>query len=79
MLAREIKSQDEITLLTQACAMVDGVYQDIFEFLKPGVRESEVVALAHARLFEMGSSSSRPSTRSPASAAARTPTCSRTG
>jgi Xaa-Pro dipeptidase len=55
MLAREIKSQDEITLLTQACAMVDGVYQDIFEFLKPGVRESEVVALAHARLFEMGS------------------------
>ena len=55
MLAREIKSQDEITLLTQACAMVDGVYQDIFEFLKPGVRESQVVALAHARLFEMGS------------------------
>jgi Xaa-Pro aminopeptidase len=55
MLAREIKSRDEITLLTQACAMVDGVYQDIFEFLKPGVRESQVVALAHARLFEMGS------------------------
>ena len=42
-------------LLTQACAMVDGVYQDILEFLKPGVRESDVVALAHARLFEMGS------------------------
>src|SRR5205823_6606469 len=55
MLAREIKSSDEITLLTQACAMVDGVYQDIFEYLKPGVRESDVVALAHARLFEMGS------------------------
>ncbi|HEY1330640.1 MAG TPA: Xaa-Pro peptidase family protein [Actinomycetota bacterium] len=53
--AREIKSSDEIVLLTQACAMVDGVYQDIFEFLKPGVRESDVVALAHARLFEMGS------------------------
>ena len=42
-------------LLTQACAMVDGVYQDIFEALKPGVRESDIVALAHARLFEMGS------------------------
>jgi Xaa-Pro dipeptidase len=55
MLAREIKSQDEIMLLTQACAMVDGVYQDIYEFLKPGVRESDVVALAHKRLFEMGS------------------------
>jgi Xaa-Pro dipeptidase len=53
--AREIKSQDEIMLLTQACAMVDGVYQDIFEALKPGVRESDIVALAHARLFEMGS------------------------
>src|SRR5262249_18265162 len=26
--AREIKSQDEIMLLTQAAAMVDGVYQD---------------------------------------------------
>ena len=55
MMAREIKNQDEIMLLTQACAMVDGVYQDIFEFLKPGVRESDVVALAHGRLFEMGS------------------------
>ncbi len=55
MKAREIKSPDEIMLLTQACAMVDGVYQDIFEALKPGIRESDVVALAHARLFEMGS------------------------
>ena len=55
MKAREIKSQDELILLTQACAMVDGVYQDIFEALKPGVRKSDIVALAHARLFEMGS------------------------
>ena len=55
MMAREIKSPDEITLLTQASAMVDGVYQDIFEYLKPGIRESDVVGLAHARLFEMGS------------------------
>ena len=55
MMPREIKSPDEIMLLTQASAMVDGVYQDIFEALKPGVRESDIVALAHARLFEMGS------------------------
>jgi Xaa-Pro dipeptidase len=55
MRAREIKSPDELVLLTQACAMVDGVYQDIFEMLKPGVRESDVVGMAHARLFEMGS------------------------
>jgi Xaa-Pro dipeptidase len=55
MRAREIKNEDEITLLTQACAMVDGVYHDIYEALKPGVRESDIVGLAHARLFEMGS------------------------
>ena len=55
MRAREIKSPDEIVLLTQACAMVDGVYHDIFEMLKPGVRESDVVGMAHARLFGMGS------------------------
>lgn len=55
MRAREIKSEDEIVLLTQACAMVDGVYQDIYEMLKPGIRESDIVGHAHARLFEMGS------------------------
>lgn len=55
MKAREIKNPDEIMMITQAAAMVDGVYQDIFEALKPGVRESDIVALAHARLFEMGS------------------------
>ena len=53
--ARLIKSADEIMLLTQAAAMVDGVYQDIVEVLKPGVRENEIVALANKRLYEMGS------------------------
>jgi Xaa-Pro dipeptidase len=53
--ARVIKSPDEITLLTQAAAMVDGVYQDIVEVLKPGIRENEIVALANKRLYEMGS------------------------
>jgi Xaa-Pro aminopeptidase len=53
--ARLIKSADEIMLLTQAAAMVDGVYQDIVEALKPGVRENEIVALANKRLYEMGS------------------------
>jgi Xaa-Pro dipeptidase len=53
--ARQIKSSDEIMLLSQAAAMVDGVYQDIFEALKPGVRENEIVALANKRLYEMGS------------------------
>src|SRR5262249_2873442 len=53
--ARMIKSQDELTLLNMAAAMVDGVYQDIFEALKPGARENEIVALATKRLYEMGS------------------------
>jgi Xaa-Pro dipeptidase len=53
--ARQIKSVDEIVLLSQAAAMVDGVYQDIVEALKPGVRENEIVALASKRLYEMGS------------------------
>jgi Xaa-Pro aminopeptidase len=53
--ARLIKSADEITLLSTAAAMVDGVYQDIAEALKPGVRENEIVALANKRLYEMGS------------------------
>jgi len=53
--AREIKSRDEITLLSTAAAMVDGTYQDIAEALKPGIRENEIVALANKRLYEMGS------------------------
>jgi Xaa-Pro dipeptidase len=53
--AREIKSHDEITLLNIAASMGDGVYQDIYEALKPGVRESEIVALATRRFYEMGS------------------------
>jgi Xaa-Pro aminopeptidase len=53
--ARAIKSADELTLLNMAAAIGDGVYQDIFEALKPGVREHEIVALATKRLYEMGS------------------------
>jgi Xaa-Pro aminopeptidase len=53
--AREIKSRDEVMLLTMAASMVDGVYQRIAEELKPGVRESEIVALATGRLYELGS------------------------
>ena len=53
--AREVKSIDEIILLNTACAMVDGAYQHIAERLKPGVRESELVAEVTGLLFEMGS------------------------
>ena len=53
--AREIKNIDEITLLNQAATMVDGVYHMIWEELKPGVRENDIVALANQMLYEMGS------------------------
>ena len=53
--ARQIKSMDEIVLLNTASAMVDGVYQEIAEALKPGARENEMVALANKFLYDNGS------------------------
>ena len=53
--ARQIKSPDELALLSTAASMVDGVYQTIVEVLKPGIRENEVVALATKQLYDMGS------------------------
>jgi Xaa-Pro aminopeptidase len=53
--AREIKSADEIALLTTAAAMVDGAYQLITELLKPGIRENEIVAEVNRLLYSMGS------------------------
>jgi Xaa-Pro aminopeptidase len=52
--AREVKSEDEILLLNTACAMVDGAYQLISEQLKPGVRESQLVANVTKFLFDAG-------------------------
>src|SRR3954467_15945699 len=51
--ARQIKNIDEIVLLNQSAAMVDGGYQVIAERLKPGVRECDIVALANKTLYEM--------------------------
>jgi Xaa-Pro dipeptidase len=53
--ARQVKSVDELTLLNQAAAMVDGVYQMIAERLKPGIRENEIVGLANKMLYDLGS------------------------
>jgi len=53
--AREIKNIDEIMLLNQAAAMVDGTYHMMFEMMKPGVRESDLVASANKMLYELGS------------------------
>jgi len=77
--AREVKNVDELTLLNMAAAMVDGVYQDIAEALKPGVSESQIVALATKRLSRWDRTAWRRSTPSPASAARRTRTTSPIG
>jgi len=43
--ARSIKNVDEIMLLSQAAAMVDGVYQDITDALRPGIKETKSLLL----------------------------------
>jgi Xaa-Pro aminopeptidase len=53
--ARRIKTVDEIGLLTQAVSMVDAAYEDLYEFLRPGVRENECVGLVSKKLFDLGS------------------------
>ena len=53
--ARRIKTPDEITLLTTAAAMVDAAYDELYEFLRPGVRENECVGLVSKRLYDLGS------------------------
>jgi Xaa-Pro aminopeptidase len=52
---RMIKTQDEITLLTTACAMVDAAYEELFRAMRPGMRENECVALVNRVLYELGS------------------------
>jgi len=53
--ARIIKTQDEITLLNSACMMVDAAYDELYRFMKPGVRENECVGLVSKVLYDMGS------------------------
>jgi Xaa-Pro aminopeptidase len=53
--ARRIKTSDEIGLLTQAVAMVDAAYDELYSFLRPGVRENECVGLVAKVLYDLGS------------------------
>ncbi len=53
--ARKIKTEDEKALLAHAAAIVDAVYERIYEILRPGIREHEVVAEAQRVLFDLGS------------------------
>jgi Xaa-Pro aminopeptidase len=55
MEARRLKTRDEISLLTQAASMVDAAYDELYQFLRPGVRENEAVGLVAKTLYDLGS------------------------
>ena len=53
--ARRIKTVDEISLLTHAASMVDAAYEELYTFLRPGVKENECVGLVNKTLYDLGS------------------------
>jgi Xaa-Pro aminopeptidase len=55
MEARRVKTDDEIRLLTHAASMVDAAYEELYRFLRPGVRENECVGLVAKTLYDLGS------------------------
>jgi len=54
MEARCVKTIDEIYCMKMAGAIVDIAYAEIIEKLRPGLRENEVAAIAHAALWKNG-------------------------
>ena len=53
--AKMIKNQDEIQLLEQSASLVDVAYDKVHSFMRPGVRECELVGLVHKVLYDLGS------------------------
>jgi Xaa-Pro aminopeptidase len=53
--AREIKTADEISLLTHSAMMVDAAYHELYHAMKPGMRENECVGLVSKVLYDLGS------------------------
>jgi Xaa-Pro dipeptidase len=52
--AREIKTADEIELLKQCAAITDGVHDVLSRAIRPGVKESDLIAIASKKFFELG-------------------------
>ena len=52
--ARLIKSPEELQLIEQSASLVDGVYANVVDFIRPGVRENEVVSKIAGWLIEHG-------------------------
>ena len=53
--ARAVKTPEEIKLLTTSCMLVDAAYERLYEIMRPGVMESELVGEANRLLYSMGS------------------------
>ena len=52
---RSIKTADEVALLDHAAGLVDGAYEELYRYLRPGIRENDCVALVNRYLYEHGS------------------------
>jgi Xaa-Pro aminopeptidase len=52
--ARIIKSPDELKIIELSASLVDGVYAQLVDFIRPGVKENEVVAKIYGWLVEHG-------------------------
>lgn len=53
--ARRVKTGDEVMMLTHAASMVDAAYEELYKFLRPGVKENEAVGLVSKVLYDLGS------------------------
>ncbi len=52
--ARKIKTPDEIEIMKQATAITDSVHDKIARAIRPGTRESDIVALASNTFYQYG-------------------------
>lgn len=52
--ARVIKSADELKLIEISAALADGCWEHIVDFIRPGVRESEIVAEIYGWMLSHG-------------------------
>ena len=52
---RKIKTVDEISLITTAVMMVDAAYEELYQAIRPGMRENECVGLVAKVLYDLGS------------------------
>lgn len=52
--ARMIKTKEEIELLDMSAMMVDAAYYEIAKSIRPGIREIDLVGIAHKTLYSLG-------------------------